>query len=78
MHLQIYLILVPDSLPPARRRSLFTLTASMFVLSSKAYNILPLIPAVKATLTDKTVSSYLSLLGNYSLLFSLYLLVAEI
>ncbi|XP_058072858.1 protein SEMI-ROLLED LEAF 2-like isoform X2 [Magnolia sinica] len=46
-----------DQLQPSRRRSLFTVATSMIVFSSKAYNILPLIPIVKALLTDKTQES---------------------
>eukprot|EP00261_Vitis_vinifera_P038843 XP_019080086.1 PREDICTED: uncharacterized protein LOC100265428 isoform X2 [Vitis vinifera] len=45
------------TLPPSRRRSLFTLANSMIIFSSKAYNILPLVPCAKAALTDKTPES---------------------
>lgn len=39
-------------LPPSRRRSLFFLATSMIIISSKAYNILPLVPCAKAALTE--------------------------
>ncbi|KAL0453097.1 UNVERIFIED_CONTAM: protein SEMI-ROLLED LEAF 2 [Sesamum latifolium] len=52
------------TLPPSRRRSLFVMSTSMIILSSKAYNILPLIPHVKATLTDKVVDPFLSLVED--------------
>ncbi|KAM7264985.1 hypothetical protein ACFE04_002668 [Oxalis oulophora] len=45
-------------LPPSRRRSLFTLATSMILFASKAYNIIPLIHRVKASLTEKTVDPY--------------------
>ncbi|XP_058072855.1 protein SEMI-ROLLED LEAF 2-like isoform X1 [Magnolia sinica] len=53
-----------DQLQPSRRRSLFTVATSMIVFSSKAYNILPLIPIVKALLTDKTVDPFLHLVED--------------
>lgn len=46
---------LPVPLPPSRRRSLFVLSTSMIIFSSKAFNILPLVPRVKAVLTDKVV-----------------------
>ncbi|XP_052176294.1 protein SEMI-ROLLED LEAF 2 isoform X2 [Diospyros lotus] len=54
-------------LPPSRRRSLFTLATSMLIFSAKAYNILPLIPCVKAALTDKTVDPFLCLVEDCKL-----------
>ncbi|XP_077209775.1 protein SEMI-ROLLED LEAF 2-like [Tasmannia lanceolata] len=51
-------------LQPSRRRSLFTLATSMIVFSSKAYNILPLIYCVKASLTEKTVDPFLNLVED--------------
>ncbi|KAL0383551.1 UNVERIFIED_CONTAM: protein SEMI-ROLLED LEAF 2 [Sesamum calycinum] len=52
------------TLPPSRRRSLFVLSTSMIILSSRAYNILPLIAHVKPTLTDKVVDPFLSLVED--------------
>ncbi|XP_073010606.1 protein SEMI-ROLLED LEAF 2-like [Typha latifolia] len=48
-------------LPPSRRRSLFTLATSMVVFSSKAFNISPLIPFAKSSLSEKTVDPFLQL-----------------
>ncbi|XP_008784320.2 protein SEMI-ROLLED LEAF 2-like isoform X1 [Phoenix dactylifera] len=42
------------TMPPSRRRSLFTLATSMIVFSAKAFNIVPLIPIAKSSLTEKT------------------------
>lgn len=55
------------TLPPSRRRSLFTLANSMIIFSSKAYNILPLVPCAKAALTDKTVDPFLQLIDDRKL-----------
>lgn len=55
------------TLPPSRRRSLFTLANSMIIFSSKAYNILPLVPCAKAALTDKTVDPFLRLIDDRKL-----------
>ncbi|KAL2225947.1 uncharacterized protein LOC105159750 isoform X2 [Sesamum indicum] len=52
------------TLPPSRCRSLFVMSTSMIILSSRAYNILPLIPHVKATLTNKVVDPFLSLVED--------------
>ncbi|KAJ9695796.1 hypothetical protein PVL29_010994 [Vitis rotundifolia] len=54
-------------LPPARRRSLFTLAISMIVFSSKAYNILPLVPCAKAALLDRMVEPFLHLVQDNKL-----------
>ncbi|XWS35528.1 hypothetical protein CRYUN_Cryun20dG0004900 [Craigia yunnanensis] len=48
-------------LQPSRRRSLFILATSMIIFSSKAYNIPPLFPCVRASLTEKTVDPFLQL-----------------
>ncbi|KAL6505973.1 hypothetical protein OROHE_022692 [Orobanche hederae] len=54
--------LVPGgTLPPSRRRSLFIMSTCMLIFSSKAYNILPLVSHVKATLSDIVVA-YISLI----------------
>ncbi|XP_068652492.1 protein SEMI-ROLLED LEAF 2-like [Aristolochia californica] len=54
-------------LQPSRRRSLFTLATSMIVFSAKAYNILSLIPCVKASLTDTVVDPFLHLVEDCKL-----------
>ncbi|KAG0465266.1 hypothetical protein HPP92_019430 [Vanilla planifolia] len=41
-------------LPASRRRSLFAVATYMIVLSSKAFNIAPLIPIAKLSLNEKT------------------------
>ena len=55
LQLKPYLTSIAGSLPPACRRSLFTLATSMILFSSKAYNILPLVYRAKTALTDKMV-----------------------
>ncbi|CAA2988358.1 EFR3 homolog B [Olea europaea subsp. europaea] len=57
-------------LPPSRRRSLFVLSTSMIIFSSKAFNILPLVPCVKAVLTDKVVDPFLCLVKDCKLKIS--------
>ncbi|WRX09765.1 hypothetical protein QQP08_002252 [Theobroma cacao] len=54
-------------LQPSRRRSLFILATSMIIFSSKAYNIPPLFPCVKASLTAKTVDPFLELVDDCKL-----------
>nr|CAB3445568.1 unnamed protein product [Digitaria exilis] len=44
-----------DTLPPSRRRSLFTLATSMIVFASRAFNVAPLLPICKSMLNDGTV-----------------------
>jgi hypothetical protein len=44
-----------DSLQPSRRRSLFTLSTAMIIFSSRAYNVLPLIPICKQMINDRAV-----------------------
>lgn len=51
-------------LQPSRRRSLFTLSSSMAIFLSKAFNIPPLIPCAKAALTDKTMDPFLQLVDD--------------
>ncbi|KAK6127353.1 hypothetical protein DH2020_038896 [Rehmannia glutinosa] len=58
------------SLPPSRRRSLFVLSTCMIIFSSKAYNILPLVPHVKATLCDRVVDPFLCLVEDSKLQIS--------
>ncbi|GAB2221594.1 hypothetical protein Droror1_Dr00012779 [Drosera rotundifolia] len=54
-------------LPPSCRRSLFTLSTSMIIFSSKAYNILPLVSCAKAMLNNKMVDPFLCLVGDSKL-----------
>ncbi|KAF4360994.1 hypothetical protein F8388_016803 [Cannabis sativa] len=54
-------------LQPSRRRSLFTLSTSMIIFSSKIYNIIPLVPFAKAALTEKTVDPFLKLVDDCKL-----------
>ncbi|GMJ16160.1 EFR3 OF PLANT 1 [Hibiscus trionum] len=54
-------------LQPSRRRSLFILATSMIIFSSKAYNIPPLFPCAKASLTEKTADPFLQLVDDCKL-----------
>ncbi|KAH6818785.1 hypothetical protein C2S51_002388 [Perilla frutescens var. frutescens] len=54
-------------LPPSRRRSLFILSNSMIFFASKAYNIIPVAPRVKTTLTSKEVDPFLCLVEDSKL-----------
>lgn len=45
-------------LQPSRRRSLFTLASYMLIFSARAGNFPELIPKVKASLTNLTVSFF--------------------
>ncbi|KAK8654600.1 hypothetical protein V6N13_128559 [Hibiscus sabdariffa] len=54
-------------LQPSRLRSLFILATSMIIFSSKAYNIPPLFPCAKASLTEKTADPFLQLVDDCKL-----------
>ncbi|KAL5208316.1 hypothetical protein ABZP36_032751 [Zizania latifolia] len=54
-------------LPPARRRSLFTLATSMLVFFSKAFSVPSLIPLMKDLLTENTVDPFLLLVEDCKL-----------
>ncbi|KAL5719766.1 hypothetical protein ACHQM5_012507 [Ranunculus cassubicifolius] len=54
-------------LQPSRRRTLFTLATSMIIFTSKAYNIIPLVPRAKALLTDKIVDPFVVLVEDCKL-----------
>ncbi|KAM7262533.1 hypothetical protein ACFE04_000216 [Oxalis oulophora] len=54
-------------LKPSHRRSLFTLSTSMIIFSSKAYNITPIIFSAKSGLTDKTGDPFLQLVDDSKL-----------
>ncbi|GFP87741.1 protein efr3 homolog [Phtheirospermum japonicum] len=58
------------TLPPSRRRSLFVLSTCMLIFSAKAYNILPIIPRVKATLSEKVIDPFLCLVEDSKLQIS--------
>ncbi|KAL1351285.1 hypothetical protein HN51_015208 [Arachis hypogaea] len=55
------------SLPPSRRRSLFTLALSMILFSSKAYKIKSLVQSAKETLTKKQIDPFLRLVDDHKL-----------
>ncbi|XP_071715628.1 protein SEMI-ROLLED LEAF 2-like isoform X2 [Rutidosis leptorrhynchoides] len=55
------------SLPPSRRRSLYTLATSMIIISGKAFGIVPLVPLAKAALANKMVDPYLCLVDDCKL-----------
>ncbi|XP_058728224.1 protein SEMI-ROLLED LEAF 2 [Vicia villosa] len=55
------------SLPPSRRRSLFTLATSMIMFSSKAYNVASLVHSAKAVLTERKVDPFLHLIEDNKL-----------
>ncbi|XP_020268718.1 uncharacterized protein LOC109844168 [Asparagus officinalis] len=52
------------SLPPSRRRSLFTLATSMIVFSSRTFDILPLVPIAKSSFSENTVDPFLRLVED--------------
>ncbi|KAJ7949190.1 ARM repeat superfamily protein [Quillaja saponaria] len=54
-------------LRPSRRRSLFTLATSMIIFTSKAFDILCLIPHAKAALIDDTADPFLQLVNDSKL-----------
>ena len=64
-----------DSLPPSRRRSLFTLSTTMIIFSSRAYNVLPLIPICKQMINDRAVCKNKFEPSFYSSAFLLIMLV---
>lgn len=55
------------SLPPSRRRSLYTLATSMIIISGKAFGIVPLVPNAKAALANKMVDPFLCLVDDCKL-----------
>ncbi|KAF8677049.1 hypothetical protein HU200_046507 [Digitaria exilis] len=56
-----------DTLPPSRRRSLFTLATSMIVFASRAFNVAPLLPICKSMLNDGTMDPFLRLVHENKL-----------
>ncbi|XP_057547816.1 protein SEMI-ROLLED LEAF 2-like isoform X1 [Amaranthus tricolor] len=54
-------------LSPSRCRSLFTLATAMIIFSAKAYDIPSLISCAKATLNNKSIDPFLSLVGDSKL-----------
>uniref|UniRef100_K3Y2L6 ARM repeat superfamily protein n=1 Tax=Setaria italica TaxID=4555 RepID=K3Y2L6_SETIT len=57
-----------DSLAPSRRRSLFTLSTTMIIFSSRAYNVLPLIPICKQMINDRAADPFLHLVDESKLM----------
>uniref|UniRef100_A0A0E0AH46 Uncharacterized protein n=1 Tax=Oryza glumipatula TaxID=40148 RepID=A0A0E0AH46_9ORYZ len=62
-----YSLTEPDSLPPCRRRSLFTLATAMIIFSSRTFNVLPLIPICKQMLNERTGDPFLRLVDESKL-----------
>ncbi|KAL6873648.1 hypothetical protein ACP4OV_013730 [Aristida adscensionis] len=62
--LRSYSLTEPDALPPSRRRSLFTLATAMIIFSSRAYNVLPIVPICKQVLNDRTADPFLRLVDE--------------
>ncbi|CAH8385363.1 unnamed protein product [Eruca vesicaria subsp. sativa] len=54
-------------LPPSRRRSLFTLAASMVLFSAKAFNLFPLADFTKVALQGPTIDPFLRLVEDHKL-----------
>ncbi|RID61074.1 hypothetical protein BRARA_E00248 [Brassica rapa] len=54
-------------LPPSRRRSLFTLAASMVLFSAKAFNLFPLADSTKVALQGPMIDPFLSLVEDHKL-----------
>jgi hypothetical protein len=54
-------------LPPSRRRSLFTLAASMVLFSSKAFNLFSLADFTKVTLQGPRLDPFLNLVDDHKL-----------
>ncbi|AQK81089.1 ARM repeat superfamily protein [Zea mays] len=65
--LRSYALTEADSLQPSRRRSLFTLSTAMIIFSSRAYNVLPLIPICKQMINDRAADPFLRLVDESKL-----------
>uniref|UniRef100_A0ACD6AGC5 Uncharacterized protein n=1 Tax=Avena sativa TaxID=4498 RepID=A0ACD6AGC5_AVESA len=65
--LRNYSLTEADSLPPSRRRSLFTLATAMIIFSSKAFNVAPLIPICKQMINERTGDPFLRLVDEIRL-----------
>ncbi|CAN6215732.1 unnamed protein product [Urochloa humidicola] len=65
--LRSYALTEADSLSPSRRRSLFTLSTTMIIFSSRAYNVLPLIPICKQMINDRAADPFLRLVDESKL-----------
>ncbi|CAH1434816.1 unnamed protein product [Lactuca virosa] len=57
---------IEGSLPTSRRRSLYTLSISMIIISSKAFGVVPLVPLAKAALSNM-VDPFLCLVDDCKL-----------
>ncbi|XP_062229738.1 protein SEMI-ROLLED LEAF 2-like isoform X2 [Phragmites australis] len=62
--LRSYSLTEADSLPPSRRRSLFTLSTAMIIFSSRAYNVFPLVPICRQMLNDRAADPFLHLVDE--------------
>lgn len=65
--LRSYSLTEADSLPPSRRRSLFTLATAMIIFSSRAFNVAPLIPICKQMINERTGDPFLHLVDESKL-----------
>ncbi|CAM0909721.1 unnamed protein product [Alopecurus aequalis] len=65
--LRSYSLTEADSLPPSRRRSLFTLATAMIIFSSRAFNVSPLIPICKQMISERTGDPFLQLVDESKL-----------
>ncbi|KAF0907078.1 hypothetical protein E2562_014679 [Oryza meyeriana var. granulata] len=62
-----YSLTEADSLPPCRRRSLFTLATAMIIFSSRTFNVSPLIPICKQMLNERAGDPFLHLVDESKL-----------
>lgn len=65
--LRSYSLTEAESLPPSRRRSLFTLATAMIIFSSRAFNVVPLIPICKQMINERTGDPFLHLVDESKL-----------
>ncbi|KAF8686943.1 hypothetical protein HU200_043221 [Digitaria exilis] len=65
--LRSYSLTEADSLSPSRRRSLFTLATTMIIFSSRAYNVLPLVPICKQMISGRAADPFLHLVDESKL-----------
>ncbi|KAL5199215.1 hypothetical protein ABZP36_020418 [Zizania latifolia] len=65
--LRSYSLTEADSLPPSRRRSLFTLSTAMIIFSSRTFNVSPLIPICKQMLNERASDPFLHLVDENKL-----------
>ncbi|KAL5225596.1 hypothetical protein ABZP36_012235 [Zizania latifolia] len=65
--LRSYSLTEADSLPPSRRRSLFTLATAMIIFASRTFNVSPLIPICKQMLNERAGDPFLRLVDESKL-----------